>query len=123
MPFRKRREVLRAILQGTTCIRPGSVYDATSIRIAEDLGFEVGMFGGSVASLAVLGDPDIALITLTELAEQMRRMSRAAPLPVMVDADHGYGNALNVRRTVPELEAAGAGGLTIEGTLWPQGFS
>jgi len=58
----------------------GVVYDAISIRIAEDLGFEVGMFGGSVASLAVLGDPDIALITLTELAEQMRRMSRAAAL-------------------------------------------
>jgi len=57
------------------------------------------MFGGSVASLAVLGDPDITLITLTELAEQMRRMSRASPLPVIVDADHGYGNALNVRRT------------------------
>src|SRR5205823_5987459 len=95
---------------------------ATSIRIAEDLGFELGMFGGSVASLVVLGDPDIALITLTELAEQMRRMSRAATLPVLVDADHGYGNALNVRRTVQELEAAGAAGLTIEDTLLPQAF-
>jgi carboxyvinyl-carboxyphosphonate phosphorylmutase len=72
--------------------------------------------------LAVLGDPDIALITLTELAEQMRRMSRAAQLPVLVDADHGYGNALNVRRTVQELDAAGAGGLTIEDTLLPQVF-
>jgi len=122
MPFRKRREALRTILAGNGCIRPGSVYDATSIRIAEDLGFEVGMFGGSVASLAVLGDPDIALITLTELCEQMRRMSRAAALPVLVDADHGYGNALNVRRTVQELEAAGAAGLTIEDTLLPQAF-
>jgi carboxyvinyl-carboxyphosphonate phosphorylmutase len=122
MPFRKRREALRSILNGSGCIRPGSVYDATSIRIAEDLGFEVGMFGGSVASLAVLGDPDIALITLTELCEQMRRMSRAAALPVLVDADHGYGNALNVRRTVQELEAAGAAGLTIEDTLLPQAF-
>src|SRR5882724_8994567 len=122
MPFRQRRENLRAILSGPACVRPGSVYDAISIRIAEDLGFEVGMFGGSVASLAVLGDPDIALITLTELCEQMRRMSRAAPLPVVVDADHGYGNALNVRRTVQELEAAGAAGLTIEDTLLPQAF-
>src|ERR1700710_2430437 len=100
MPFRKRREALRSILNGSGCIRPGSVYDATSIRVAEDLGFEVGMFGGSVASLAVLGDPDIALITLTELCEQMRRMSRAAPLP-------GLG---------------GAAGLTIEDTLLPQAF-
>ncbi|WP_375413224.1 oxaloacetate decarboxylase [uncultured Bradyrhizobium sp.] len=122
MPFRKRRESLRAILTGPACIRPASVYDAISIRIAEDIGFEIGMFGGSVASLAVLGDPDITLITLTELAEQMRRMSRAGSLPVLVDADHGYGNALNVRRTVQELETAGAAGLTIEDTLLPQGF-
>src|SRR5712675_3566653 len=122
MAFRKRREALRSILVGSACIRPGSVYDATSIRIAWDLGFELGMFGGSVASLAVLGDPDITLITLTELAEQMRRMSRAAALPVLVDADHGYGNALNVRRTVQELETAGAAGLTIEDTLLPQAF-
>jgi carboxyvinyl-carboxyphosphonate phosphorylmutase len=122
MAFRKRREALRSILTGSSCVRPGSVYDAVSIRIAQDLGFEVGMFGGSVASLAVLGDPDIALITLTELAEQMRRMSRAASLPVLVDADHGYGNAMNVRRTIEELEAAGAAGLTIEDTLLPQAF-
>jgi carboxyvinyl-carboxyphosphonate phosphorylmutase len=122
MTFRDRREKLRSILSGPRCIRPGSVYDAISIRIAEDLGFEVGMFGGSVASLAVLGDPDVTLITLTELAEQMRRMSRASPLPVLVDADHGYGNALNVRRTVQELETAGAAGLTIEDTLLPQAF-
>jgi carboxyvinyl-carboxyphosphonate phosphorylmutase len=122
MAYRSRRQKLRSILSGPACIRPGSVYDAISIRIAEDLGFEMGMFGGSVASLAVLGDPDIALITLTELAEQMRRMSRAASLPVLVDADHGYGNALNVRRTVQELESAGAAGLTIEDTLLPQAF-
>jgi carboxyvinyl-carboxyphosphonate phosphorylmutase len=122
MAFRKRREALRSTLTGSYCIRPGSVYDAISIRIAQDLGFELGMFGGSVASLAVLGDPDIALITLTELAEQMRRMSRAAALPVLVDADHGYGNALNVRRTIEELEAAGAAGLTVEDTLLPQAF-
>src|SRR5713226_6828160 len=112
MAFRKRRVILRSILKGSSCVRPGSVYDATSVRIAEDLGFEVGMFGGSVASLAVLGDPDIALITLSELAEQMRRMSRAGTLPVLVDADHGYGNAMNARRTVGELEMAGAAGLT-----------
>jgi carboxyvinyl-carboxyphosphonate phosphorylmutase len=122
MAFQKRREALRSILSGTGCVRPGSVYDAVSIRIAADLGFELGMFGGSVASLAVLGDPDIALITLTELAEQMRRMSRAAGLPVLVDADHGYGNAMNVRRTIEELETAGAAGLTIEDTLLPQTF-
>ncbi|MCP3389074.1 isocitrate lyase/PEP mutase family protein [Bradyrhizobium sp. CCGB12] len=122
MAFRSRREKLRSILSGAACVHPGSVYDAISIRIAEDLGFPLGMFGGSVASLAVLGDPDVTLITLTELAEQMRRMSRASALPVLVDADHGYGNALNVRRTVQELETAGAAGLTIEDTLLPASF-
>ena len=122
MVFAKRREALRAILNGSACIRAGSVYDPISVRIAEDLGFELGMFGGSVASLAILGDPDIALITLTELCEQVRRISRASTLPVLVDADHGYGNPLNVRRTVQELEAAGAAGLTIEDTLLPQAF-
>jgi carboxyvinyl-carboxyphosphonate phosphorylmutase len=122
MAFRSRREKLRSILSGDNCVHPGSVYDAISIRIAEDLGFPLGMFGGSVASLAVLGDPDVTLITLTELAEQMRRMSRASALPVLVDADHGYGNALNVRRTVQELETAGAAGLTIEDTLLPAAF-
>src|SRR2546430_3381508 len=122
MAFRKRREALRSILSGSSCIRAGSVYDPVSIRIAEALGFELGMFGGSVASLTVVGDPDITLITLTELAEQMRRMSRASMLPVLIDADHGYGNALNVRRTVQELETAGAAGLTIEDTLLPQAY-
>jgi carboxyvinyl-carboxyphosphonate phosphorylmutase len=122
MQWRHRRESLRAILAGSPCVRPASVYDAISTRIAEDLGFEMGMFGGSTASLAVLGDPDLVLITLTELAEQVRRMSRASALPVLVDADHGYGNALNVRRTVQELEAAGAAGLTIEDTLLPRAY-
>src|SRR4051794_1658641 len=121
MTFSKRRDALRAIIAGSACIRPGSVYDAISIRIAEDLGFEVGMFGGSVASLAVLADPDITLITLTELAEQMRRMSRAAALPVLVDADHGDGNPPHVRRTVRELGAAGRAGLTHPDALLPQG--
>lgn len=122
MAWRARREALRAILSGGRCVRPASVHDALSVRIAEDIGFEVGMLGGSVASLAVLGDPDLTLITLTELTEQVRRMSRAAALPVLIDADHGYGNALNVRRTVEELDAAGAAGLTIEDTLLPQAF-
>ena len=62
------------------------------------------------------------LITLSELAEQVRRICRAGNIPVLVDADHGYGNALNVRRTVQELEAAGAAGLTIEDTLLPQAY-
>lgn len=118
----KKREAFRAILAGKDVIRPGSVYDPISARIAEDLGFELGLFGGSAASLTILGDPDLLLITLSELAEQVRRITRAGNIPLLVDADHGYGNALNVRRTVQELESAGAAGLTIEDTLLPQAF-
>jgi oxaloacetate decarboxylase len=122
MQWSKQRNGLRAILTGNICIRPGSVYDAVSARIAEDLGFELGMLGGSTASLTVLGDPDLMLITLSELAETVRRITRAGDLPLLIDADHGFGNALNVRRTVQELENAGAAGLTIEDTLLPTVF-
>jgi len=118
----EKREAFRAILSGREVIRPGSVYDPISARIAEDVGFELGLLGGSAASLTILGDPDLLLITLSELTEQVRRICRAGKIPVLVDADHGYGNALNVRRTVQEIEAAGAAGLTIEDTLLPQAY-
>lgn len=122
MAPQEKREAFRAILSGKDVIGPGSVYDPISARIAEDLGFELGLLGGSAASLTILGDPDLLLVTLSELAEQVRRICRAGKVPVLVDADHGYGNALNVRRTVQELEAAGAAGLTIEDTLLPQAY-
>lgn len=118
----EKREAFRALLSGREVIKPGSVYDPISARIAEDVGFELGLLGGSAASLTILGDPDLLLITLSELAEQVRRICRAGKMPVLVDADHGYGNALNVRRTVQEIEAAGAAGLTIEDTLLPQAY-
>jgi carboxyvinyl-carboxyphosphonate phosphorylmutase len=117
-----KRAAFRTILAGPQLVCPGSVYDPISARIAQEVGFDLGLLGGSAASLTILGDPDVVLITLSELAEQVRRTCRAADLPVLVDADHGYGNALNVRRTVQELEAAGAAGLTIEDTLLPQAF-
>jgi len=119
MDWTDRRERFRAILAGGRCIYPGSVFDPISARIAEDLGFEAGMFAGSVASLTVLGAPDIVVLTLTEFAAQAYRINRAGKLPLLVDADHGYGNALNVKRTVEELESAGVAGLTIEDTLLP----
>jgi carboxyvinyl-carboxyphosphonate phosphorylmutase len=93
-----------------------------SARIAADLGFEVGILGGSVASLQVLAAPDFALITLSEFVEQAARIGRVAQLPFIADADHGYGNALNVMRTVEELERAGVAALTIEDTLLPAQF-
>ena len=119
MDWTDRRERLRAIVAGGRCIHPGSVHDPISARIAEDLGFEAGMFAGSVASLTVLGAPDIVVLTLTEFASQAYRINRAGKLPLLVDADHGYGNALNVKRTIEELETAGCAGITIEDTLLP----
>jgi len=118
----ERRERFRAILSGKKCVHPGSVYDPISARIAEDLGFEVGMFAGSIASLTVLGGPDIIALTLTEFADQAYRICRAGNLPLLCDADHGYGNALNVMRTVEELETAGVAALSIEDTVLPQPF-
>ena len=122
MHWTDRRERYRAVLAGKECIHPGSVFDAISARIAEDLGFEVGMFAGSIGSFAVLGNPDLILLTLTEFAAQAYRINRAGKLPLMVDADHGYGNALNVMRTIQELETAGVAGIMIEDTSLPRGF-
>lgn len=115
-----RRQALRAILEGETCVYPASVYDPASARIAEHLGYEMGMYAGSLASLAVLGAPDLILLTLSEFAEQAQRIGRASELPLFADADHGYGNALNVMRTVVELETAGIAGLSIEDTELPE---
>lgn len=118
--FDARRARFRAILNGDRCVYPGSVFDPISARIAEEVGFEAGMLAGSVASLAVLGAPDLIVLTLTEFAELAQRICRAGELPLMCDADHGYGNALNVMRTVEELETAGVSGLSIEDTDLPQ---
>ncbi len=118
----KLRNRFRQVLAGDSCVHPASVFDPISARIAVDIGFEVGMFAGSVASLTVLGAPDAILLTLTEFAEQARRICRAADLPLMCDADHGYGNALNVIRTIEELENAGVAGMSIEDTLLPGQF-
>ena len=122
MDYTKRRERYRGVLAGDVCVHPGSVFDPISARIAEDLGFEVGMFAGSIASGTVLGAPDYVVLTLSEFAEQIYRICRAGELSLMVDADHGYGNALSVKRTVEELEAAGVSALTIEDTVLPMQF-
>ena len=122
MHWTDRRERYRAVIGGNECIHPGSVFDAISARIAEELGFEIGMFAGSIGSFSVLGNPDLILLTLTEFAQQAYRINRAGKLPLMVDADHGYGNARNVMRTIQELETAGVAGIMIEDTVLPRQF-
>ena len=122
MDLTQRRQRYRSVLAGDQCVHPASVFDPISARIAEDLGFEVGMLAGSIASGTVLGAPDLVVLTLSEFAQQIQRISRAGDLSLMVDADHGYGNALSVMRTVEELETAGVAALTIEDTVLPISF-
>jgi carboxyvinyl-carboxyphosphonate phosphorylmutase len=122
MTFADRRRRFRALLTGDGCVHPASVFDPISARIAEDLGFECGILAGSTAALTVLGAPDLVVLTLTEFAEQIRRITRAGTLPLLVDADHGYGNALSVMRTVRELEVSGVAALTIEDTDLPRPY-
>lgn len=117
--WQSRRQYFRELLKRDGCRFPASVHDPVSARIAEDLEFEIGIFGGSVASLTVLGSPDLILLTLSEFASQVMRISRASTLPLLVDADHGYGNALNVMRCVQELEAAGVAAISVEDTELP----
>ena len=122
MKWRQRREAARAVLAGAACIHPASVHDPITGRIAQELGFELGMFAGSIAALTVLAAPDLITLTLTEFAEQALRINRACTLPLVVDADHGYGNALNVMRTVEELEIAGVSALSLEDTELPRPY-
>jgi carboxyvinyl-carboxyphosphonate phosphorylmutase len=122
MNHHEQRERLRAILAGRQCVATASVYDPISALIAQSVGYEIGQVGGSIAAAAILAAPDLIVLTLTEFAEQMRRIARVADLCLFVDADHGYGNALNVMRTIEELEHAGVSGLTIEDTALPLAY-
>ena len=122
MNIQEKRLRYRRVLAGGECIHPASVYDPMSARMADSLGFPVGMLAGSVASAVVLGAPDIVVLTLTEFADLIHRITRASDLSLMVDADHGYGNAMSAMRTVEELESAGVAALTIEDTLLPEPF-
>jgi carboxyvinyl-carboxyphosphonate phosphorylmutase len=122
MSYSEHRKRLRAVFNGTKCVSPASVYDALSARVAESVGFEIGMLAGSVASNTTLAAPDLIVLTLTEFADQVRRIMRASRLSLIVDADHGYGNALNVMRTVEELEFAGVSAMSIEDTALPARF-
>ena len=122
MNITERRNRLRKILSGTQCLSPASVYDALSARVAESVGYEIGMLAGSVASNTTLGSPDLIVLTMTEFADQIRRITRASDLSLLVDADHGYGNALNVMRTVEECEHSGVSAMSIEDTALPTRF-
>jgi len=122
MNYTERRQRMRKMLSGTQCVSPASVFDALSARVAQSVGYELGMLAGSVASNTTLAAPDLIVLTLTEFADQIRRIQRASDLTLLVDADHGYGNALNVMRTVEECEHAGVSAMSIEDTALPTRF-
>lgn len=118
----ERRRRLRALLSSNLCLTPASIFDPISARLASQAGYTLGMLGGSVASQVSLAAPDVNILTLTELAEMVRRMTRASDISLFIDADHGFGNALSVARTTEELEHAGACGFSIEDTALPTRF-
>jgi methylisocitrate lyase len=100
-------------------VLPG-VFDALSARIAEQVGFEAMFQTGYGSSAALLGMPDFGFLNAGETVDNARRIIRAVSVPVLVDADTGYGNPLNVWRLVRDLEAFGAAGIFLEDQIWPK---
>jgi 2,3-dimethylmalate lyase len=100
-------------------LMPG-VYDALSARIAARVGFEIVFISGYSVSAVRLGEPDFGFLTQSEMADAARSVCRVSEAPVIVDADTGYGNALNVIRTVQEFQQAGADGVFLEDQVWPK---
>src|SRR4249920_1545440 len=100
-------------------IMPG-VYDALSAKIAARAGFEVIFITGYSLSATLLGEPDFGLLTQTEVVSAAQRICSVVETPVIVDADTGYGNAINVIRTVHDLIRAGAAGMFLEDQIWPK---
>jgi 2-methylisocitrate lyase-like PEP mutase family enzyme len=115
-PRRRLRELLR---QPGLIVAPGA-FDALSARLIEQAGFAVVYMTGSGAANSLLGQPDVGLTTMTEMAGQAARICAAVELPVVADADTGYGGVLNVRRTVQEYERAGVSGLHVEDQTFPK---
>jgi 2,3-dimethylmalate lyase len=110
---------IRDLVAADTVLMPG-VYDAITARIAARVGFDIVFISGYSVSAARLGEPDFGFLTQTEMADAARSVCRVSDAPVIVDADTGYGNAVNVLRTVRELQDAGASGVFLEDQVWPK---
>jgi methylisocitrate lyase len=108
-----------ALAQHGQLIMPG-VYDALSAKIAARAGFEVVFITGYSLSATLLGEPDFGVLTQTEVVSAAQRICSVVDTPVIVDADTGYGNAINVIRTVEDLLRAGAAGMFLEDQVWPK---
>ena len=115
----KAQVIRQALTRYGQLIMPG-VYDALSAKIAARAGFEVTFITGYSLSATLLGEPDFGLLTQTEVVSAAQRICSVIDIPVIVDADTGYGNAINVIRTVQDLIRAGAGGMFLEDQVWPK---
>jgi methylisocitrate lyase len=115
----KAQLIRQTLVKHGQLIMPG-VYDALSAKIASRAGFEVIFITGYSLSATLLGEPDFGLLTQSEVVGAAQRICSVVDTPVIVDADTGYGNAINVMRTVEELIRAGAGGMFLEDQVWPK---
>jgi 2,3-dimethylmalate lyase len=115
----KAKLVRRHLTEKGQLVMPG-VFDALSAKIASRAGFEVIFITGYSLSATLLGEPDFGLLTQTEVVSAAERICSVTDTPVIVDADTGYGNAINVIRTVQDLSRAGAAGMFLEDQVWPK---
>jgi carboxyvinyl-carboxyphosphonate phosphorylmutase len=114
------RTSLRKLISGKDTIMAPGAYDALSARIIEQAGFPVVYMTGFGTSASLLGRPDVGLLTMTQMVDNARRIAQAVDVPVIADADTGYGNPLNVIRTVQEYEMAGVSAIHIEDQVTPK---
>jgi carboxyvinyl-carboxyphosphonate phosphorylmutase len=118
----RKNEMFRALLARPAVTLAGNIFDPLSARIAQIVGYDLLVLSGSVGKASNLAAPDIVISTLPDLQDHVRRVSRNTDLPIMVDAEDGFGNAVNVWRCVRELEAAGVSGIEIEDNVVPRQF-
>jgi len=111
---------VQRILDEVGAIAFPGVYDTLSAKIVERVGFPMAFISGYSVAATAIGEPDLGLLTQTEMIDRARRVCGSVGIPIIVDADTGYGNPLNVYRTVEELIAAGGAGCFLEDQLWPK---
>src|SRR3954466_10540358 len=111
--------VHQVLAQNGSVVFPG-VYDTLSAKIVQRIGFPMSFISGYSVAATSIGEPDLGLLTQTEITDQARRVCRSVSIPIIVDADTGYGNPLNVIRTVNLLIEAGAAGCFLEDQVWPK---
>lgn len=112
--------ILRDLMKGSEILLAPGAYDGFSARLIEEAGFKVAYRTGAGAAATVLGQPDIGLITMSEMVSHAANIAAAIKIPVISDADTGYGNALNVIRTVHEFERAGVAAIHLEDQVFPK---